>query len=108
MTSVASMDLRSIAAALGGEVFIVGQEVRAPGPRHSPKDRSLSVKLSSAAPDGFVVHSFADDDDIECRDFVRARCGADPFKPGNGNGRRATASPMPSDEIRKAANERKR
>jgi hypothetical protein len=62
-----------------------------------------------SAPDGFVIHSFAGDDAIACRDFVRARCGADPFKPaGNGNGRRATASPMPSDEVRKAANERKR
>ena len=39
----------------------------APGPGHSTADRSLSVKLDSGAPDGFIVNSFANDDPIACR-----------------------------------------
>ena len=73
------MTLQKIARALGGEVQ--GHQVLAPGPGHSPKDRSLAVMLSSTAPDGFVVHSHAGDDPIECKDFVRERSGLAPFKP---------------------------
>src|ERR1700694_1072106 len=62
-----------VAAALGGEVS--GREVLAPGPNHSPKDRSLSIKLDPAAPDGFVVHSFAGDDPLQCKDHVRSKLG---------------------------------
>jgi hypothetical protein len=47
-------DLQAIAGALGGEVS--GGQVLAPGPGHSAPDRSLSIKLDSAAPEGFVVH----------------------------------------------------
>lgn len=61
-----------IAAALNGEVS--GDQVLAPGPGHSEKDRSMSVRLDPAAPDGFLVHSFAGDDPIECKDYVRERC----------------------------------
>ena len=46
------------------------------------------MKLSGTAPDGFVVFSFAGDDGIECRDYVRAKVGAPAFKPtrkANGN-----------------------
>ena len=50
--------VRTAAIALCGDV--VGREsVLCPGPGHSPKDRSLSVRLT---PDGPVVHSFAGDD----------------------------------------------
>jgi hypothetical protein len=52
-----AIDPRNLASALGGEVS--GDQIRAPGPGHSKEDRSLSVKLDSGAPDGFVVHSFA-------------------------------------------------
>ena len=45
-------DLQFIARALGGKVN--GAEVLAPGPNHSPKDRSLSVKPDSSSPDGFA------------------------------------------------------
>jgi hypothetical protein len=48
--------LQRIARALGGKAC--GDQVRVPGPRHSPKYCSLSVK--TRAPHGFVVHSFAD------------------------------------------------
>jgi hypothetical protein len=55
--------LREIARALGGEIS--GGEVLAPGPGHSAKDRSLSIKPSG---DGkFLVHSFAYDDPMVCR-----------------------------------------
>ncbi len=69
-----------------------GNEVRAPGPGHSRIDRSLSVRLDANAPDGFVVHSFANDDPIACRDYVREKAELPAFKP-NGNGRhRASAA----------------
>ena len=68
-------DLRAIARALGGEV--VGRQVVAPGPGHSPRDRSLSVTISAAAPEGFLAFSHAGDDFVECRDHVKARLGID-------------------------------
>lgn len=61
-----------VAKALCGDVSGPGK-VLAPGPGHSPRDRSLSVLLSPDAPDGFVVDSFAGDDWRVCRDHVR-RC----------------------------------
>src|SRR4051794_39561032 len=70
------LDLRTIARALGGEVS--GRQGLAPGPGHSPRDRSLAVQLSPTAPDGFVVTSFADDDGRPCRDHVRVRLGIAP------------------------------
>jgi hypothetical protein len=78
MTALA---LREIATALGGEVS--GDSVLAPGPGHSATDRSLSITLSATAPDGFVVHSFAGDDDMDCRDYVRTRLGLERFKPNS-------------------------
>ena len=81
-----NIDLRSLARALGGEVE--GSQVIAPGPGHSAKDRSLSVKLDANAPDGFLVHSFAKDDPIQCRDYVREKAGLSAFKP---NGKRKPA-----------------
>jgi hypothetical protein len=87
-------DLRSLARALGGEVN--GGQVLCPGPGHSVKDRSLSVKLDAKAPDGFLVNSFADDDPLTCRDYVRQKCGLAPFKPHASNGgRRFTFSNKP-------------
>jgi RecA-family ATPase len=84
-------DPRSLARALGGDVN--SGQVLAPGPGHSATDRSLSVKIDPAAPDGFVVHSFAGDDPIACRDHVRQKAGLSAFKPnGNGNGRRRASA----------------
>jgi hypothetical protein len=65
------LTLQQIARALGGDVS--GGQVRAPGPGHSPQDRSLSIKLDESAPDGFLVHSFAGDDPLICKDYVRAK-----------------------------------
>jgi hypothetical protein len=71
--------LDSWARALGGEAS--GNSVMAPGPGHSPHDRSLSVTLDANAPGGFLVHSFAGDDPIACKDHVRARLGLPAFQP---------------------------
>jgi hypothetical protein len=67
------IDLRHIAAALGGEVS--GQQVLAPGPGHSPRDRSLAVRLSANASAGFICHSHAGDNWQICVEHVRARLG---------------------------------
>jgi hypothetical protein len=78
------LDLKTVAAALGGEVK--SGQVQAPGPDHSPVDRSLSIRIDPSAPDGFVVYSFAGDDPIWCKDYVRLKLGLADFKPnGSGN-----------------------
>jgi Protein of unknown function (DUF3631) len=70
--------IEQIGKTLGGEVR--GNHVYAPGPGHSANDLSLSVLIDANAPDGFVVHSFAGDDAIVCRDYVRDRLGLPPFE----------------------------
>jgi hypothetical protein len=67
-----------IAEALGGDV--TNGKALVPGPGHSAEDRSLAIKCDSAAPDGFMVHSFAGDDPIVCRDHVRRKLGLPEFK----------------------------
>ena len=71
--------LAKIAELLGGDVS--SGEALVPGPGHSAEDRSLAVKPDSTAPDGFVVHSFADDDPLVCRDHVRKQLGLPEFEP---------------------------
>jgi hypothetical protein len=83
-------DPRTIARALGGEVS--GRQILAPGPGHSRLDRSLSIRIEPGAPDGFVVHSFAGDDPLVCRDHVREHLGLPRWKPGDGQDRRVDAS----------------
>jgi hypothetical protein len=68
------IDVQSAAHALGGEVS-GRNSIVCPGPGHSLADRSLSIKLIPANAVGFVVHSFAGDDPLECRDYVRERLG---------------------------------
>ena len=65
--------LRDYARRLGGDC--AGDQVLCPGPGHGPLDRSLSVRLSAIAPDGFVAFSHAGDDWRECRDHVRHLLG---------------------------------
>jgi putative DNA primase/helicase len=73
-------DARTVARILGGEAN--GNSVSAPGPGHSPKDRSLSIRINPAAPGGFMVTDFSSFDDWQaCRDYVRARLGLEPWKP---------------------------
>jgi hypothetical protein len=77
------ISLQQIARALNGEVR--GQQVLAPGPGHSAEDRSLSV-IISASGDDIIVHSFAADDPITCKKYVREKCGIKP----NPNGKRSS------------------
>ena len=78
------LTLESLQRCLGGKIS--NGQLRCPGPGHSAADESLSIKLDPNAPDGFVAHSFADDDPIVCRDYIREKCSQAPWKP-NGNGR---------------------
>lgn len=66
-------NLRDLARALGGRV--VGCHIIAPGPGHSVRDRSLSVRLSATAPDGFLAFSHAGDNFAFCRDHVKRALG---------------------------------
>lgn len=70
---------QQLAKVLGGEVS--GNQVLAPGPNHSPKDRSLSIRLDATAPDGMVVYSHSGDDPIACKDYVRERAGLPKWEP---------------------------
>ncbi len=70
--------LRSMAAALGGDVIMKGKHgpyILCPGPGHSKQDRSLSVAPSATDADGFVCFSHAKDAWQDCRDHIRARIG---------------------------------
>lgn len=50
-------------------------QVLCPGPGHSRKDRSLSVRMSTMSDDGFVVFSHCGDDVGACKDHIRALLG---------------------------------
>jgi Toprim domain len=99
-----ALDSRNIAHILGGDA--IGRDgVSAPGPGHSRSDRSLSIKLDSRAPDGFVVFSHSGDDPIVCRDYVRDRLGLGPWERGQGRRpqlRVVDNGPDPDLEKRKA------
>lgn len=71
------LDIRTIARVLGGEV--TGRDkCLVPGPNHSRRDRSLSIRVRA---DGFDVYSFTGDDWHDCRDYVRSKLGwADEWK----------------------------
>ena len=71
--------VRQAADLLGGEA--IGDHVRCPGPQHSRTDRSLSVRFLPDAPGGFLVHSFAGDDPLLCRDYVRERLRLPGWRP---------------------------
>jgi predicted P-loop ATPase len=74
VTSQDIPDIRTIARIFGGDV--TGPHTcNVPGPGHSGKDRSLSIKVDPTAPDGFLVYSHAGDDDIKCKDYVREKLG---------------------------------
>ena len=62
---------RTIVAVMGGDV--TGRDsCNVPGPGHSKQDRSLAIRITRT---GFVVHSFANDDWKECREYVRSKLG---------------------------------
>jgi hypothetical protein len=75
-----SFSVHQIVAALGGQV--TGPDTcNIPGPGHSGKDKSLSIKIDPTAPDGFVVYSHAGDDAIECKDWIRQKLGLPQWAP---------------------------
>lgn len=84
------MDLRTLQRALGGDIS--NGQLLCPGPGHSPADRSLSIKLDSNMPHGFVVHSFAGDDPIACRDYVREKLGLPKLEPKGKKKTKGTAA----------------
>jgi hypothetical protein len=105
------ISLQQAAAALGGDIN--GERILCPGPGHSHVDRSLSVMFDPSAPGGFIVHSFAGDDPILCKDHVRDKCRLEPFKPAKPQfdedqiaeqvrriiGRAGASSPGPASKI---------
>jgi putative DNA primase/helicase len=74
------LNAKAVAAALGGAAE-GNNRVRAPGPGHRAHDDSLMVWLDANAPDGFRVDSFAGNDPMLCRDYVRARLGMPAWAP---------------------------
>ncbi|KAB7782907.1 hypothetical protein F8B43_4201 [Methylorubrum populi] len=68
-----SLTLPEIARAVNGKVC--GQQVLCAGPRHSHKDRSLSVRLATTSPKGFIVHSYCGDDWRDCEEYVASALG---------------------------------
>ncbi len=93
---------REAAAALGGQVT-TATSFKCPGPGHSPRDRSLSVRLDPAAPDGFIIYSFAGDDPMVCRDHVRAALGLGLWRPRSGG----SSPPSPRPRLPSAAGDDK-
>ena len=65
-------DLRALAHALGGDISGRNQ-ISLPGPGHSRRDRSLSVRFVG---DDIIVHSHAGDDWRECKRHVESLLGA--------------------------------
>jgi hypothetical protein len=97
---------RDIARIMGGDVC--GRDaVSVPAPGHSREDRSLSIKLDDRAPDGFIVYSFAGDDPITCRDYVRFELGLASWQPGN-DIRRMAPPPRPPRSSVDDGNEHRR
>src|SRR5450631_254773 len=90
------LDLRSIARVLGGDVS--GRQVLAPGPNHSPKDRSLAIGISDTAPDGLLIYSHCNDDWRDCRDYVRSKLGLPAWAPGDDREQQRTIKPQYVDK----------
>ena len=87
-----ALSQREMARALGGDPL--GRDgILAPGPRHSPHDRSLRVWLDLSAPNGFRVHSFAGDDPLACRDHILAMLGLPQWRPDASSPTRPTLRP---------------
>ncbi|MBQ0819478.1 toprim domain-containing protein [Microvirga sp. HBU67558] len=87
---MSSLDLRSTARALGGDV--VGQQILFAPPGHSRQDRSASLRFDPKAPGGFLIHSFAGDDPLSIRDYVKERLGL-------ASGREAQLAPSPAAPV---------
>ncbi len=78
-SNAVQLDPRQIAQSLGGTAR--GNQISAPAPGHSRKDRSLSVRIDPSAPEGFVVNGFAGEDPLGLRDYVRTKAGLPDWEP---------------------------
>jgi hypothetical protein len=76
---MSALSLDFIAKRMNGEIR--GNQVACPGPGHSPRDRSLTIKIEPEAPGGLIVYSHAQDDNLKCKDFVLRQLGIEPFRP---------------------------
>lgn len=65
------MKLHQIAKALGGTLN--GRWINIRGPNHSSADRSLGFQFEKIEPDGLRIYSFAGDDPVLCKKYVKAR-----------------------------------
>jgi hypothetical protein len=74
------LSLQQLATVLGGEVS--GNQVLAPGPGHSPRDRSMSVKLVEG---DYIANSFSGDDWKALRDYIDTKIGAPKWAPKPAN-----------------------
>ena len=99
-----ALSLRAIARALGGEVS--GGQAVVPGPGHSRRDRSLSIRLSASAPEGFLAFSHAGDDWRACRDYVGERLGLP--RDGSTRNRAPSQTPRPSSKATSGGGEAER
>lgn len=91
------MNIFQAAKALGG-VVARGNTVNCPGPGHSARDRSLSVKLTGGS--DFTVFSYAGDDWRVCKDHVRARLGLGEFSRADTRPAFVTIAPAGDDKDR--------
>lgn len=64
------MSLRSIVAALGGDLYDQGRRANIPAPGHSPVDRSVSLLLEGGR---VIVHTFGGGEWRDVLDDLRAR-----------------------------------
>lgn len=72
MTRIGALSLQAIARALNGEVS--GNQVLAPTPGHSERDRGTAVRITPGAPDGVLVSCFNGElaDALAVKDRLRA------------------------------------
>src|SRR5262249_11840182 len=69
-----------------------GERVWGAGAGHGRRERWVGVGIITSTPEGFVVHSFAGDDPLACKDYVRERLGLPEWQPGDGQDRRVNVS----------------
>ncbi len=72
-------DLRDIVSRLGGELSAGGRQANIPGPGHTPKDRSLSLRVSDDG-ERILFNSFAGDSAREVFAYLGIE-GASEYKP---------------------------
>ncbi|MBJ7412516.1 MAG: toprim domain-containing protein [Phenylobacterium sp.] len=61
-------DLREIVKRVGGDIYAGGRAAVVPGPGHSPKDRSLSLRITETG--RVLFHSHAEDSVVECMKYL--------------------------------------